>query len=87
MHARELPVAPGDGQEASLLARIPDAPRAALLWLPALGVAAKHYLAFAEALAARGIAVFLHEWRGNGSSNLRASRRHDAGLCCAAEAR
>ena len=79
MRAPEMPVASGDGHEASLLARIPDAPRAALLWLPALGVAAKHYLAFAEALAARGIAVFLHEWRGNGSSNRRAGRDCDWG--------
>ena len=79
MHARELPVATGDGHEASLLARIPDAPRAALLWLPALGVAARHYIPFAEALAARGIAVFLHEWRGNGGSNRRAGRGCDWG--------
>ncbi|MFT3896463.1 MAG: alpha/beta fold hydrolase [Thermomonas sp.] len=72
-------VATGDGHEATLPARIPDAPRAALLWLPALGVAAKHYIPFAETLAARGIAVFLHEWRGNGSSNLRAGRDCDWG--------
>lgn len=79
MRAMELPVATGDGHGAALLARIPEAPRSALLWLPALGVAAKHYLPFAEALAARGIAVFLHEWRGNGSSNLRAGRDCDWG--------
>ena len=77
MRATELPVATGDGHEALLLARIPDSPRAALLWLPALGVAAKHYVPFAESLAARGFAVFLHEWRGNGSSNLRAGRDCD----------
>ncbi len=77
--ALELPVASPDGHRASLLARIPMAPRARLLWVPALGVAAKHYLPLAEALAARGIAVFLHEWRGNGSSRLRASRTNDWG--------
>ena len=77
MRVVELPVATGDGHEAALLTRIPDSPRAALLWLPALGVAAKHYLPFADALAARGIAVFLHEWRGNGSSNRRAGRNCD----------
>lgn len=59
--------------------RRPAQPRASLLWLPALGVAARHYLPFADALAARGIAVYLHEWRGNGSSTLRADRRHDWG--------
>jgi len=77
--APALPVASPDGHRASLLARIPASPRGRLLWAPALGVAAKHYLPFAEALAARGIAVFLHEWRGNGSSSLRASRSHDWG--------
>lgn len=48
--------------------------RATLLWLPALGVAARHYMPFAEALAARGVSVFVHEWRGHGSSSVRASR-------------
>lgn len=79
MQALALPIDTGDGHRFELLARIPESPRAALLWLPALGVAAKHYLPFAETLAARGIAVFLHEWRGNGSSNLRAGRKCDWG--------
>lgn len=51
----------------------------ALLWLPALGVAARHYQAFAESLAASDVAVFVHEWRGHGSSQLRAGRRCDWG--------
>src|SRR3546814_2801488 len=33
----------------------------------------------ADALAARGVAVFVHEWRGNGSSALRPDRDHDWG--------
>ncbi|QNH12704.1 alpha/beta fold hydrolase [Xanthomonas sp. SI] len=74
-----LPASAGDGHRWTLLARIPAAPRQALLWLPALGVAARHYLPFAEALAAQGVAVFLHEWRGNGSSTLRPSRTQDWG--------
>ncbi|QNH21580.1 Serine aminopeptidase, S33 [Xanthomonas sp. GW] len=74
-----LPTGAGDGHRWTLLARIPAAPRQALLWLPALGVAARHYLPFAEALAAQGVAVFLHEWRGNGSSTLRPSRTQDWG--------
>lgn len=77
MRELELPLQTGDGHGYTLLARIPDRPTASLLWLPALGVAAKHYLPFADALAARGIAVFLHEWRGNGSSTLRANRNQD----------
>ncbi|GLQ96286.1 hypothetical protein GCM10007863_07040 [Dyella mobilis] len=44
-----------------------------------MGVPAKHYLPLAEAFAARGIAVALHEWRGIGSSDRRAGRRHDWG--------
>ncbi len=77
--ARELDIATPDGHAYRLLARLPAAPRRALLWLPALGVAARHYLPFAEALAARGVAAFVHEWRGNGSSGLRAGRAHDWG--------
>jgi len=46
-----------------------------LLWLPAMGVAARHYIPFAQALAARGIGVALHEWRGIGSSDRRAGWR------------
>jgi predicted alpha/beta hydrolase len=65
-----------DGHRFRLLLRAPATPRAALLWLPALGVAARHYLPFADALVARGVAVFVHEWRGHGSSSLRAG--HDA---------
>jgi predicted alpha/beta hydrolase len=64
----------GYGHHFRLLMRAPETPRATLLWLPALGVAARHYLPFADALAARGIAVFIHEWRGHGSSSLRAGR-------------
>lgn len=79
MEAREIALRSDDGHGWSLLARIPDQPRSSLLWLPAMGIAARHYLPFAEALAARGIAVFVHEWRGNGHSNLRADRRHDWG--------
>lgn len=77
--AHEYEVDAHDGHVFRLLARLPAAPRRALLWLPALGVAARHYLPFAEALAARGIATFVHELRGNGSSNLRADRGHDWG--------
>ena len=68
-----------DGHHFELLQYIPAQPNAALLWLPALGVAARHYHAFAEALAARDIAVFVHEWRGHGSSSLRASHTQDWG--------
>jgi len=68
-----------DGHAFALLHCLPARPRARLLWLPALGVAARHYLPLAQALAAQGIAVYLHEWRGNGSSSLRPSRVQDWG--------
>ena len=77
--SHEVAIATADDHRYTLLARLPDAPIARLLWLPALGVAARHYLPFVEALAARGVAVYLHEWRGNGSSSLRPDRQHDWG--------
>lgn len=69
----------GDGHKFDLILVAANAPWRALLWLPALGTAARHYLPFAQALAARGVSVALHEWRGHGSSNIRASRRWDWG--------
>ena len=79
VRATEWPVQAGDGHRWILQARMPDVPTASLLWLPAMGIAARHYLPFAEALAKRGVAVFVHEWRGNGASSLRASRTQDWG--------
>lgn len=66
-----------DGVEADLALALPRDAKAGLFWLPALGVAARHYAGLAEALAAHGIAVARHEWRGHGSSSVRASRRCD----------
>lgn len=77
--ARIESIETGDGHRFELIARVPQVPTRRLLWLPAMGVPAKHYLPFAEALAGHGIAVALHEWRGIGSSSLRAGRRHDWG--------
>jgi predicted alpha/beta hydrolase len=77
--ALDIGLSTQDDHSFVLHARVPRHPQASLLWLPALGVAARHYLPFAEALAGRGVAVFVHEWRGNGTSNLRPNRRHDWG--------
>lgn len=72
------PVLASDGASSELLLILPaQAPSGLLYWLPAMGVAARHYLPLAQALAARGIAVALHEWRGIGSSNRRAGRQVD----------
>lgn len=74
-----LPVEAGDGHRFGLLARQPESAVASLLWIPALGIAARHYLPFAEALNRHGVAVFVHEWRGHGSSDRRAGRDSDWG--------
>ncbi|TAM26654.1 MAG: alpha/beta fold hydrolase [Rhodanobacter sp.] len=75
-----VPVATRDGARFELLLLAPaSSPRHVLYWLPALGVPAKHYLPLATALAADGVAVVLHEWRGIGSSDRRAGRRCDWG--------
>lgn len=71
-----LPVVSADGSRFELLCIAPTGRwQHALFWLPALGVSARHYLPLAEALAGRGVAVVIHEWRGIGSSNRRASRQ------------
>jgi predicted alpha/beta hydrolase len=73
-------VVAADGATFELMLVLPvDRPTALLYWLPAMGVAARHYLPLAQALAARGLAVALHEWRGIGSSNRRAGRHQDWG--------
>ena len=70
-----LPLRMADGSTADLLVFQPAQPaRAALLWLPAMGVAARHYEPLARAMAGHGVAVALHEWRGHGSSSQRAGR-------------
>lgn len=63
-----------DGAEADLLISLPVGARVGLLWIPALGVPARHYQGFADALAAQDVAIARHEWRGIGSSSWRASR-------------
>lgn len=57
----------------------PILPRAALYWLPALGMPARKYERLAQALAGHGIACQLHEWRGTGTHPLRAGRGTDWG--------
>jgi len=75
-----LPAIAADGARADILLQCPEgAPTRLIYWLPALGVAAKHYLPLAQALAERGIAVAIHEWRGIGSSDRRAGRHEDWG--------
>ncbi|MBB3802079.1 putative alpha/beta hydrolase [Xanthomonas arboricola] len=79
VHSTTMRASAADGHRWQVMRYAPAQPLAALLWLPALGVAARHYQPFAQVLASAGIAVYLHEWRGNGSSSLRPSREHDWG--------
>jgi predicted alpha/beta hydrolase len=75
-----IPVLLADGSSFELLClKPPGECKRWLYWLPAMGMPARHYLPMAQALISRGIAVVLHEWRGIGSSNQRASRRVDWG--------
>jgi predicted alpha/beta hydrolase len=74
-----LPVEAADGHRWDVLHIAPPGCRRVLVWLPALGVSARHYEIFAQALAERGTAVLVHEWRGFGSSSQRASRSTDWG--------
>lgn len=74
-----IPIHAADGHRFELLATVPHQPRLRLLWLSALGVPARHYQTLADELATRGVATFLHEWRGIGSSDARAGRENDWG--------
>jgi predicted alpha/beta hydrolase len=59
----------------------PERPaRAALAWMPAMGVAARAYDGFGAALAAHGIATLVSEFRGGESSDVKVRRGVDFGL-------
>lgn len=75
--ARWIPCETDDGHRWQVLAVAGEKPERVLVWIPALGVPARSYETFATELASRGTAVVVHEWRGFGSSSLRASRRHN----------
>ncbi|GAB4168873.1 MAG: alpha/beta fold hydrolase [Wenzhouxiangellaceae bacterium] len=68
-----------DGHRFELIECGVPTPTRTLLLLPGLGIPARQYIAFGEALAAHGIHSLIHEWRGLGSSSVRASRRCDWG--------
>lgn len=75
----ELPIVATDGHASQLRVHRAADGAPGLFWLPALGVPAAKYDAFAAALAAEGVSCAVHEWRGNGSSSLRARRGQDWG--------
>ena len=57
----------------------PHKARGGLLFLPALGVPANKYDAFAQALYEHDIAAAVPDWRGTASSDWRAARNRDWG--------
>jgi predicted alpha/beta hydrolase len=77
MTATELPVAAADGHNFRL--RRHGLGARGLFFIPALGVPASKYDPLADALAAAGVPCVVHEWRGIGSSSLRARRGVDWG--------
>lgn len=74
-----IPVETADGHRFELIHVAADKPSGSMLFLPGMGLSARLFIRFAQALAERGTSVFIHEWRGNGSSSRRASRHDDWG--------
>jgi predicted alpha/beta hydrolase len=68
-----------DGARSELIVHAPAGADRWIYWCPAMGVTARQYRVFAEAVAATGVGIAVHEWRGAGSSDRRASRRSDWG--------
>jgi predicted alpha/beta hydrolase len=75
--AKPILVEAADGATTEMSLTLPDGARQGLLWLPAMGVAARHYVPLAAHCAEQGMACAMHEWRGIGSSSLRAGRTRD----------
>ncbi|MEW5739826.1 MAG: alpha/beta hydrolase [Myxococcota bacterium] len=69
-----------DGAGALARLFLSETPRAALAWMPAMGVSARAYDAFGAALAARGVSTLVSELRGGEGSEVRPRRGVDFGL-------
>ncbi|MBB6086881.1 alpha/beta hydrolase family protein [Wenzhouxiangella marina] len=63
-----------DGHHFDLIHVPSESARQALFFLPGMGLSARQYIPLGQSLAEHGIEVFIHEWRGIGSSDQRASR-------------
>lgn len=68
-----------DGATVRVQLHLPARADELLFWLPALGVGIGPYESFADAIAVKGTAVAILEWRGLGQSDRRASRGCDWG--------
>lgn len=74
-----IPVTTRDNHQFELIHVRAQRAHSAMLFLPGMGMTSRQYIGFAQAVAREGIEVFIHEWRGLGSSSLRASRDCDWG--------
>ncbi|MEE4329261.1 MAG: alpha/beta fold hydrolase [Wenzhouxiangella sp.] len=74
-----IAVEAADGHCFELIHVAPEKPAASLMFMPGMGLSARQYIPLAQALGEHGIEVFIHEWRGLGSSSLRADRAIDWG--------
>ena len=75
---RIIPVRASDGHEFELIDVGPtDGP--AVLMLPGMGISARNLIPLGQALEPLGVRLLIHEWRGNGSSSIRARRGVDWG--------
>lgn len=70
----QLTVISADDAQSGLILNAPDGVTDWIYWCPAMGVTARQYRIFADAVARAGIGIATHEWRGAGSSNRRAAR-------------
>jgi predicted alpha/beta hydrolase len=70
-----IAVATEDGHRFELIEVGDRASADSVLLIPGMGIPARHYIQFARTLEATGHRVLIFEWRGIGSSSLRASRR------------
>ena len=68
-----------DGHRFELIHVPAEQPRQTVFMLAGMGLSARQYIAFGQVLAGHGLEVFIHEWRGIGSSNVRAARLCDWG--------
>lgn len=69
-----IPVNADDGHRFELIELGEREAADTLLLIPGMGIPARHYIEFGRALDASGHRVLIHEWRGIGSSSLRAAR-------------
>jgi predicted alpha/beta hydrolase len=76
---RAIAVRSNDGHCAELIVHDAGQSDRGLLWIPAMGVPARKYNAFATAMAQQRVVVALHEFRGTATSTWRASRHSDWG--------